>query len=438
MIRRLQHRHVAGVSLIELMVAMVLGLLVSAGIVSIFLSSSASSRAQRQLAQVQEEGRYAIGRIVDDLRMANAQYCTSTGGVASTTNSGLYLDGLRAPVVYARNLQSASSLSDLTTRWGTTSGSNTYPPAPTAPYSLPSFFWMRGYDCGSTTCTPINPPTSVLPSMGKSADHRAIGTSVLTLRYVDGSRGWALGASSYLVTDSAGRILSIHLVPASGEPPLTEFGPSDLAMLADCSGGQVFAVNGNPELVPEPTQNFATPVARASQAAHRLFDFNTDFATVTYFVKVVANDDGSTTGALIRKDRTGSQEMVRGVERLDFLYGVEDSDGNTRYLSAAEVDSNAGATIACPPSVPLPLESDPGCLWRAVKSIEVHLLMAAEKPLYTLTPREQMYAYQLDGIAVPASPDASGRRVTPSAQGFVNQKVRREFIALVSVRNYNP
>jgi len=438
MTRRLRHQLVAGVSLIELMVAMVLGLLVSAGIVSIFLSTSASSRAQRQLAQVQEEGRYAIGRIVDDLRMSNAQYCTSTGGVASITGSGLYLDGLRAPVVYARNLQSALSSADLTTRWGTASGGNTYPATPTAPYSLPSFLWMRGYDCGSTTCTPVNPPTSVLPSMGKSVDHRALGTSVLTLRYVDGSRGWALGGSSYVVSDPAGNILSIHLAPASSEPPLSDFDASHLAMLSDCSGGQIFAIHGNPDLVPDPSQNFAAPVARASQAAPRLFDFNTDFATVTYFVKVVANDDGTTTGALIRKDRTGGQEMVRGVERLDFLYGVEDGDGNTRYLSAAEVDSNAGATIACPPSVPLPLENDPGCLWRAVKSIEVHLLMAAEKPLYTLTPREQMYAYQLDGIALPASPDAVGRRVTPSAQGFVNQKVRREFIALVSVRNYNP
>lgn len=438
MIGPADRRHVAGLSLIELMVAMVLGLLVSAGIVSVFLSTSASSRAQGQLAQVQEGGRYAIGRIVDDLRMANAQYCTSTGGTASTTSSGLSLDGLRAPVVYARNLQAALAASDLTTRWGATSGSNTYPSAPTAPYSLPSFFWMRGYDCSSTTCSPIDPPTSVLPSMGKSVDHRALGTGVLTLRYVDGSRGWALGGSSYVVTDTAGSITSIHLAPASGEPPLTDLEPSDLVMLSDCSGGQVFAVSGKPDLVPDPSQNFTAPVARSSQAAPRLFDFNKDFATLTYFVKVVANDDGTTTGALIRKDRTGSQEMVRGVERLDFLYGVEDGNGHTRYLSAAEVDSNAGATIACPPSVPLPLERDPGCLWRAVKTIEVHLLMAAEKPLYALTPREQMYAYQIDGISAPASPDASGRRVTPSAQGFVNQKLRREFIALVSVRNYNP
>lgn len=437
MSRGVLQRYTCGVSLIELMVAMALGLLVSAGIVSVFLSTSASSRAQRQLAQVQEDGRYAIGRIVDDLRMANAQYCMSTGGTASPGRSGLYLDGLRAPVVYAKHLQAALIAGDLTTRWGAVSGSNTYPATPSAPYSLPSFFGMRGYDCGTTICTPINPPTSVLPSMGKSVDHRVVGSSVLTLRYVDVARGWALGRSSYIVSDPSGAVRSIHLAPATGEPPLADFKPGDLAMLSDCSSAQIFAVNGSPDLVPDPSLNFTTPVARSSQAA-RLFDFNSDFVTVTYFLKVVANDDGTTTGALIRKDRTGGQEIVRGVERLDFLYGIEDGDGNTRYLSAAEVDSNAGSTLACPPSVPLPLERDPGCLWRAVKSIEVHVLMAAERPLYTLTPSEQMYAYQLDGMVAPASPDAPGRRVTPSAQGFANPKVRREFIALVSVRNYNP
>jgi type IV pilus assembly protein PilW len=438
MSRRTYGRRHAGVSLIELMVAMALGLLVSAGIVSIFLSTSASGRAQSQLAQVQEEGRYAVGRVVDDLRMANAQYCTSTGGVASRTSSGLYLDGLRAPVIYARNLLGALEGSDLTTRWGAVSGSNTYPATPVAPYSLPSFLWMRGYDCDKAACKPINPPTSVVPSMGKSAGNRVVGTSVLTLRYVDGSSGWALGGSSYVVSEPSGAITSIHLSPASGEPPLADFKAGDLAMLADCSGGQVFAFSGNPDLVPEPTLNFTAPVARPAQAAPRLFYFNTDFLTVTYFVKVVANDDGTTTGALVRKDRTGSQEMVRGVERLDFLYGIEDANGHTRYLTAGEVDSNAGGTIACPTAAPLPLERDPGCLWRAVKSIEVLMLVAGDRPLYTLTPQEQKYAYQLDGIATPAAPDAPGRSVTPTAQGFANQKVRREFIALVSVRNYNP
>lgn len=148
----------AGVTLIELMVAMVLGLLVSAGIVTVFLSTSNSNRAQTQMARLQEEGRFAITRLSDDLRMANGQYCDNTGGVASNTGSnGLYMDGLRSPKVYAKGLLGA--LSDVTTQWG-----DPYPVEPIAPYYLPAFLSMRGYDCNATTCTP-DVPASFLPAM---------------------------------------------------------------------------------------------------------------------------------------------------------------------------------------------------------------------------------------------------------------------------------
>jgi type IV pilus assembly protein PilW len=51
-----------GVTLIELMVAMLLGLIVAGGIVTVFSSTSSSNKAQTQLARLQEEGRFAIGR----------------------------------------------------------------------------------------------------------------------------------------------------------------------------------------------------------------------------------------------------------------------------------------------------------------------------------------------------------------------------------------
>lgn len=432
-------RRSSGVTLIELLVALVLGLLVAGGIVTVVTSTSASNHAQNQLSQVLEGGRYALERITDDLRMANGLYCASTGGIAAHAASGLWLDGLRAPTVYARDIMTSLASKDLTTAWGQRSGGNTYPAAPSSPYALPPFLSMRGYDCDTTACKPVNPPTSVAPAMGRGVGARALGTSLVTLRFMDSSRGWVLGGNSRVVTNAAdGSIAAIHIAPAAGEPALKEFASGDLAMLADCSGAQIFAVTGNPDFVPDPTRNFSAPALQGMQAAPKLFDFNTDYLSVTYYVKVVANDDGTTTGALARKAGNGAEELVRGVERLDFLYGVEDADGNTRYLTADDVDSGAGGSIGCPPSVPSPLGGDPGCLWRAVKSIEVRLLMAGERAIYTLTPDEQMYAYALDGFAMPAAPNAAGRKVTPVAQGFGNAKIRREFTALVSVRNYNP
>jgi type II secretory pathway component PulJ len=55
------HRH-KGITLVELMIAMVLGLLVAAGIITVLISTSNSNKAQMQLARLQEEGRFAHGQ----------------------------------------------------------------------------------------------------------------------------------------------------------------------------------------------------------------------------------------------------------------------------------------------------------------------------------------------------------------------------------------
>jgi type IV pilus assembly protein PilW len=434
MIRLRLRVYESGVTLVELMIAMVLGLLVSGGIITVFLTTSNSNRVQNQLARLQEEGRYAIGRLVGDLRMANGHYCANTGGLANQTSSGLLLDGLRAPMVYANNLVGA--LSDVTTNWG----ASPYPAKPTSPYYFPSFLSMRGYDCTRTACTPAV-AASVVPNMGTNVTNRVVGSSVLTLRYLDSSRGWALGgAHSTVTTDANGTVAAINLKQGQGEPSVTDFKAGHLAMLANCSSASIFAVDGEgAQISPVAVSgalgaNSGLPVAMQPQSAPRLFDFNTDFVTVTYYLKVVANEDGSTTGALIRRLNGTDNELVRGVERLDFLYGVEDSNGNTSYLTATQIDSGTN----CPPSVPVKLGTDPGCLWRGVKSIEVRILMSGQQALPTLTASDTKYTYASDGISEPKPPGDAGRSVTPAQQGFDDRILRREFSALVALRNYNP
>lgn len=59
-----------GFSLIELMVAMVIGLLILVGLSSIFISSNRSSVEMRKSTQQQENGRYASQLLYDDLMLA--------------------------------------------------------------------------------------------------------------------------------------------------------------------------------------------------------------------------------------------------------------------------------------------------------------------------------------------------------------------------------
>lgn len=63
-------RYQKGLSLVELMIAITLGLLLMAGVVQIFLSSKDTYRTQQASSRVQETGRLALEFISKDLRMA--------------------------------------------------------------------------------------------------------------------------------------------------------------------------------------------------------------------------------------------------------------------------------------------------------------------------------------------------------------------------------
>lgn len=60
-----------GFTLIELMIAMVLGLIVAGGIVQVFVNGRQSYRVDQQVAKMQDEARFALDEIGRDLRMAS-------------------------------------------------------------------------------------------------------------------------------------------------------------------------------------------------------------------------------------------------------------------------------------------------------------------------------------------------------------------------------
>lgn len=440
----------AGFSLLEMMIAMVLGLIVAAGVLSVFQSTSTSNRAQRQMSVLQEEGRFAITRIKEDLLQANSQFCSNTGGNAALTPAGVSLDGLRSPIVYTNGATTLpDALADLTTGI----------PAPTTPFSLPSYVWMRGYDCTKTACTPTDPNTadlsagSPIPPQGAAIGQRVVGSSVLTMRYLDPTRGWVItppgvaGSKAVAGGPNGAQLAQINLQPLTQpkkEPDPTEFRANDLAMLADCSNAQIFAVTGQGTntLTPDAGSNYSPPSVPDGSQPTKLFDFNTDFNTITYYLKVVDNGNGGTTGALIRRVNGQDNELARGVERLNFMYLVINANGDTELLTADQVDRATdanGVAIPCPPDVSLTGGMPTtGCLWRAVKNIEVSLLMDGQTPLYTLAPADLAYTYTPDGPTFNTPQPPTLHPIRPTDQGFPDQLLRREFTELVSLRNYNP
>lgn len=73
----------AGMTLIEIMIAMTLGLVLTGGVIQLFLTSKQTFRMNEAMSAVQESGRFALDRIARDLRMAGFQGCADPGSVPS-------------------------------------------------------------------------------------------------------------------------------------------------------------------------------------------------------------------------------------------------------------------------------------------------------------------------------------------------------------------
>ncbi len=83
-----------GYTLVELMVAMALGLLISAGVITIFIGTKGTQRTQEMLVEVQETARAAMDILSYDLRMAGSMGLTpawspqiTTEGTITVTNN---------------------------------------------------------------------------------------------------------------------------------------------------------------------------------------------------------------------------------------------------------------------------------------------------------------------------------------------------------------
>lgn len=373
-----------------------------------------------------------MARLSDDLRMTNAQYCSNTGGPSAMAVSGyVFQPKLRAPTVLAKTL----TLSDGSQPLASASISGAY--------SMPSDLFLSGSECSDTSCTPAAP--AGLPAMGTTAGKRVKGADVLRIRYLSGD-GWTLGLSNSSQTcNGSNKLGSIAISPSSSEPPATTFESGDLAMLADCSQSQVFAVTvaGTGSLTVDSGSNYSGANVACVQPRNggRLFDFNKDFVTVTYYLELKTDDNpdapsGHLVAVLMRKlNDEAAQPVVRGVEKFDVQYAVEDSLGRTAYLTADDVesgDTGSGGSLACPPQAPnLPPDVTSHCLWGAVKAIEVNLLLDSVDRMPSLPAPELVYNYPPSGASLQSPP-------TSMTNGLDRQMMRRGFNFVVSVRNYNP
>ena len=434
------HRHAfaRGFSLLELMIALALGLLLSAGILTLFSSTSQTNKLQNGLARLQENGRFAVTRMEGDLRMAGGQFCNNMSGSGGSGSAPMM--ARRMPGVFAANLafpDSGPGASGISLDEMNSVDAAGYPsadPAAGAWLMSPRYF-IQGYSCPTDTdCTTGLP--DLIPDQGLAAGNRVPASDVLTVRYVRGS-GWPVQAVAGVPAACASGD-AITLAPQTGDDPLN-LAAGELALVTDCQNASVLPVAGV-------AGNVVTLGALLSgQSAHcsgtgdrdnRLFNFSRDFVTVSYFLQFMEDDNPDAqpnSGAarrllpvLMRRENGVAQELVRGVDLLRFRFGVQQADGGTQFLNAAEVD----AGTSCPEKPEGLAATEPGCLWRAVSVIEARLLVNTVDEVFSLD--DSSRTYHFDGTEEATTPTTtlpSGLRA--------GSMLRREFVAYASNRNYN-
>lgn len=76
-----------GLSLIELMIAIALGIFITAGMISLFTNSSQSYRIQENASRLQENGQFAINFLTQDIRMADYWGCLTSSALITANHA---------------------------------------------------------------------------------------------------------------------------------------------------------------------------------------------------------------------------------------------------------------------------------------------------------------------------------------------------------------
>ena len=421
-----------GFTLIEVLVAVALGLLLSIGILSLFSGTSKTNKIQDGLARLQENGRFAVSRIESDLRMSGGQVCSNSTGNATTKPAGTSYWPSRAPMVFTNSVSFPDSTGPIT-------GS--------APFALDPMYFVQGYECSTGNCSSLSALGGTYSSESIAADQRVPNSDVLTLRFQQGT-GWAIATNTCkrgpLPVQASDSILAgdtFELSPQAGDDALPTAVPS-MVLLSYCKGSAVFPVSGFTTGAP-PTVTFGALDGDApgslcqgdGTADARLFDFSS-FGTVSYFLVYRTNSDPDAHGrlvpTLVRRANGGDVvDLVQGVDQLDFLYGVLDVDGQTRFMTAEEIDDPA-STALCLPPLEVGGANLPGCLWRGIRSIEAHFLVSSTREL-SLDDVSRSFTYM--GTTTNVANDGSTLLRSGQTAGSM---MRREFVSQTMIRNRNP
>ncbi|HSN18542.1 MAG TPA: PilW family protein [Gammaproteobacteria bacterium] len=297
-------RRQSGFSLVELMVALVLGLILTSGVISVYISSKKTYSLSRAVGQVQENGRFTLGFMESPIRMA---------GYSGCNHNGKFWNDLAGGSTTSFDLSKAIEGYEYT---GTGIGDS---------YTISTTSLAPANNAASWS---PNLPSDVQTAIGGTGTGSVLAGSDIIVLHEASNNGFGL-VSPY--QDSAG----VFVNPTDA----AQLQVGELAVITDCQNSSLFQItaanissgrvdHSNASLVPGNAVSNWNPGgkqnAQSYGAGAQLLFFNTyvfyigkgvDGGPSLYDVTIGA---GNVAGAL-----GAPQELVSGVESMQVVYGVD-------------------------------------------------------------------------------------------------------------------
>lgn len=286
------HHRQSGVTLVELMIASVLGLFLTLGVTTLYIDSRQTDQTGAAMASIQESARIAMEMVSREIRMAGFQGCAD--GKSVTLN----VIAVDPPTIDFN----ASALQG----WEVTSSG--WSPALDTKYNSEDFF-----------------------------ANAVVGSDVIRIQR---------GISGNTTTDPE------WVSNANIKVNNNDFGfvQDDAVMVSNCENADLFRITSNPS-----GPNLTWAHAKGNNTSNRLSTIYSAggtvyrFSSAFFYVADTGRNDlrGNPIFALYRQTDNVSidggmnapEELVEGIENLQMLYGERLSNDNIRYVTASNVSN---------------------------------------------------------------------------------------------------
>jgi type IV pilus assembly protein PilW len=427
--------------MVELMVALVLGVILTSGVISVFISSKNTYNTNNSLGQVEEGGRYALNFMQPILSLAGNTGCSRTGDsrqqsgytdyIPTTIINSAYLNGTTpyAPMynfglpVFGYEATGTGINATIPSNGGETvsGGVETYPSPDTNPADWsPALNWNDPKNVLSGALN-VNAVGGVLKYNDVLMVHEALTTTA-----IGGGAATVVAA-----TDS-----SAVYVPASTSSAVTtaaNFNAGEFAIASNCTNTvdafQITSVtNSSGALGYAGSAPTGTPGNNGSSLA--TFITTDGYSVLPASTYVFYVGEGADKGPALFEGYLGTtsnpgkfvtEQLVSGVESMQVLYGVDtDQDQIPNYFTTADqVQSGTGGSGA-----------GGNANWGSVVSVRVSLVMQSDNFSIDKASTSTTNVYML----------GSGRGYTDNTilATPADQRMRRVFVETFSFRNMLP